>query len=474
MKFRLVGHWCVYILMSLSCLVSLKTWSATYYPGFDFSSGSGNITALIAAVNAANSSPDDDIIDLGGFVYIFDATSGYFSNPDGALSALPTILQNGKLSILNGSILRSLNLSTSTQFRLIYNEGDLTLFDITLENGYLENFGGGGLYNSGVLSLINAILENNTVVFSTGPNGNGAGLYNQGIINTIERSFITNNKLEGSGLGAGIYNQGILVGLDFIPAVINSINESTISGNSITIVGQGSGIFGGGIYNGIFGIVNFITNSTISDNTITTELLTNAGGGGIFNGGTMNIANSTIANNTVTGNAATGGGIFGGGTMSINNNTISGNNAIGTPDAPTNSQGGGIYDAINAGLGVSSIASLVSNIIANNVAFQYSDIYLTGNPPREGYNLISATGYGSGAFTPNHTDILITNLSQLNLGNLQDNGGYTYTMALMPGSLAINNGNNSPIKFKFDQRGNPFVRVYKAVPDIGAFELQPH
>ena len=52
------------------------------------------------------------------------------------------------------------------------------------------------------------------------------------------------------------------------------------------------------------------------------------------------------------------------------------------------------------------------------------------------------------------------------LGPLQDNGGPTWTMALLPGSPAINAGDstNAPAT---DQRG--FARV--GTPDIGAFEF---
>jgi hypothetical protein len=57
------------------------------------------------------------------------------------------------------------------------------------------------------------------------------------------------------------------------------------------------------------------------------------------------------------------------------------------------------------------------------------------------------------------------------LGPLQHNGGCTFTMALLPGSLAINNGQNQ-YDLAYDQRGPLFLRTVNGRPDIGAYELQ--
>ena len=60
------------------------------------------------------------------------------------------------------------------------------------------------------------------------------------------------------------------------------------------------------------------------------------------------------------------------------------------------------------------------------------------------------------------------------LGPLQDNGGPTFTLDLLPGSPAIDAGDP---KFTppplYDQRGTPFVRVFNGRIDIGSFEVQP-
>src|SRR5262249_29827279 len=55
---------------------------------------------------------------------------------------------------------------------------------------------------------------------------------------------------------------------------------------------------------------------------------------------------------------------------------------------------------------------------------------------------------------------------------IADNRGPTPTHALLPGSPAIDRGSN-PVGLVADQRGFPFARASGAMPDMGAFEVQP-
>jgi hypothetical protein len=89
-----------------------------------------------------------------------------------------------------------------------------------------------------------------------------------------------------------------------------------------------------------------------------------------------------------------------------------------------------------------------------------------------GYNLSSddASGFLNQTSDQNSTDPM--------LGPLQDNGGPTFTHALLTGSPAINAGdpNFNPNNFNppmlYDQRGTGFARVVNNRIDIGAFEVQ--
>jgi hypothetical protein len=59
------------------------------------------------------------------------------------------------------------------------------------------------------------------------------------------------------------------------------------------------------------------------------------------------------------------------------------------------------------------------------------------------------------------------------LGPLDDNGGPTRTHALLPGSPALDAGNNAYAS-DWDQRGPGFRRIVNGTIDIGAFEVQAH
>jgi len=90
-----------------------------------------------------------------------------------------------------------------------------------------------------------------------------------------------------------------------------------------------------------------------------------------------------------------------------------------------------------------------------------------GTITSHGYNLSSDNGGG----------YLIGLGDQINtdpvLGPLQDNGGPTFTHALLAGSPAIDAGdpNFAPPPF-YDQRGPGFVRVVNGRIDVGSFEIQ--
>lgn len=165
-------------------------------------------------------------------------------------------------------------------------------------------------------------------------------------------------------------------------------------------------------------------------------------GAGIYNQGNLDLLNCTIAaNHSGSGGAAGGhGGIFDGspGPVGI---------------------GGGVVDA-------GGTARLLNTIVALN----------TGNSPDVwgafsslGHNLIGATD-GSSGF-PGAGDRVGSSGSPLDpkVGPLADNGGPTFTLALLPGSPALDSGTviGAPLT---DQRGVP--RPQAAGVDIGAFEYQ--
>jgi hypothetical protein len=182
-----------------------------------------------------------------------------------------------------------------------------------------------------------------------------------------------------------------------------------------------------------------------------------AQGGGIDNRGMLRISNSTLSGNIAnTRGNAFGGAISNGGTLTISNSTLSGNGAFGT----LGSFGG---DIISGGT-----ATLQNSIVANSTSGGNCSGTITSN----GFNLSSdGTCNFNGPGDMNHTNPM--------LGPLQNNGGPTRTMALLPGSPAIDAGNPSGCTdsqghlLTTDQRGQP--RPDKediGGCDMGAYESQ--
>ncbi len=266
------------------------------------------------------------------------------------------------------------------------------------------------------------ILNNYTLFFSLSTlSGNhaafdGGGIFNQGSVD-VSQSTISGNR---AGSGGGIYNDLSSVGVSFM-----DVTNSTISGNT-------AGYNGGGIYNSD---TLYVTNSTIILNSSNTD------GGGIYNSNysTTNVYNSTIFFNEADSDAdpggGSGGGVYnvGGGTFNLINSVVAGNYLSGAP----------IYDECTGALGS----------YGRNKFWEVLGCTIT------------QIGLGS------HT--LLLSLSEL--GGLQDNGGPTQTVALVPPSDMIDGAeatfacidkNGSPLAT--DQRGAPRVAGVRC--DIGAFE----
>lgn len=269
----------------------------------------------------------------------------------------------------------------------------------------------------------------------------GGGIYNCFGTLTVIDSIITGNRItsgNGSfGYGAGIYN---------CPSSTLTLINTTVSNNSALI--------GGAICNG--GTLTII-NGTISGNVARQHE-----GGGIANYGTLTITNSTFSGNiarpSLLGSVAGGilnGGLFqSAGTLAINNSTLSGNVARG-------GKGSGIFNVKE------STVVLQNSIVANNTGGNCH-----GAVTSEGYNLSSdSTCDFDAAGDLNNTDP--------SLGGLRNNGGPTKTLALLPGSPAIDSGNPSGCTdgkghlLKTDQRGKPRPdKEDSGGCDRGAYERQ--
>ncbi len=269
----------------------------------------------------------------------------------------------------------------------------------------------------------------------------GGGAYSCFGTLTVSDSVITGNRItsgHGSyGYGAGIYN---------CPSSTLTLINTTISNNSALI--------GGAICNG--------GTLTIKDSTVSGNVARQQMGGAIANYGTLTITNSTFSGNIARPSmlGSLGGGILNGGlfqstgTLAINNSTLSGNVA-------RRGKGGAIFNVKG------SSVVLQNSIVANNKGANCGGVLTS-----DGYNLSSDNScHFDGPGDLNDTDP--------ELGRLRNNGGPTKTLALLPGSPAIDSGNPSGCTdgnghlLKTDQRGKPRPdKEDTGGCDRGAFERQ--
>jgi hypothetical protein len=384
--------------------------------------------AIASAILSGNSATGSSATGGGGI-----ANTGTLTVTSSTLSGNYSVENGGGIwNQLNGTLTvtaSTLSGNSAGTGGGIWNVGTLTVTNSTLSGNSAGS--GGGIENAvGTLTVTASTLTGNSAVSG----GGGINNSSNGRL-TITASTLSGNSATGGidvpGIGGGIYNtspQGV------------TLTSSTLSGNSASVEG-------GGIFNAVNGMVT-VTASTLSGNSASSL------GGGIYSDSSTVI----LANSTLSGNSATyGGGIYNSGldsTLTVTSCTLSGNSA--------SSLGGGIYSG--AGL-----IALRNTILAGNTAPTGPDV--DGILNSQGHNLIGDGSGGSGFVA---TDLVGTSASPVDpkLGPLQDNGGPTQTMALLPGSPAIGAGDPTGAPL-YDQRGPGFPRVVNGKIDIGAFEVQP-
>ncbi len=308
---------------------------------------------------------------------------------------------------------------------------------------------GGGIRNRGMLTLQDVVLIGNSAA------GGGGAIASYGASSTLTISGTTfdSNSSNGPFGGGALLNSSASTITDSMfksnsssfsgGAIVNSSGGSlTLLRTTVKANGVGLGNRGGGIFNSATLIVNY---STISGNSASQ-------GGGIANMTLSGAPSLTMLLTTISGNTASdrGAGIYNdsGATVLITDSTLSNNSSA--------AEGGGIYRLGMVTMGGSILAG-------NNAGTTGADIY--GVLTSQGHNLIGST---AGGFGFRSDDIQNQNA---HLGALQDNGGPTFTHALLLGSPAIN-GNTPLTSTTNDQRLLPRPADANNA-DIGAYEAQP-
>ena len=380
--------------------------------------------------------------------------------------------------------------------------GTLTLNHLTIEDG--------GIFNAG------GAVNLNGVTFYGNSASNGGAIYNAGQMNVESCCFTNNHAWANSAcFGGAIYNVGSM-NLDLCQIGGNSAGDALYSMPSY----EGSG---GAIYNS--GQLT-IDRTTLNANTASggngyngaSDYYTmngypggsgaNAFGGGIYNVSSLTISRSTLCGNIAKGgdggwggygiqfadiggsggdggNGATGmgGALFSSGSAVLVNCTIVLNSARGG----SGGHGGDGYGHItgqsghggNGGNGGNGIGGCVSGSCSFINCTILGNSSVAGSAGGAGAGSFgnpipgaSGSAYGGGEGGPNTLCFSNTpggnnTFANPQLGPLADNGGPTLTMALLPGSPAIDAGSavGAPAT---DQRGIP--RPQGAGVDIGAFE----
>ena len=413
---------------------------------------------------------------------ILDAPAGstimFGTNLTGTLT-----LTNGELLIaknlsIGGPGAKVLAISGSNSNRIFHIQagGALRLFGLTLTGGRIQGtngvaFGldpalaagqsvcGGAILNEGNLYLEDCVVLNSTAVGGAGGHGANGGF------DTLDGVAGGSG---GSADGGAICNLGILeMQRCTFGGNLASAGNGGAGGRS-TSGGSGAAGGAGGNANGaaVSGSGQFTaTNSTFSSNTAQAGLggaagsglgAPSGGPGGTALGGALRLAatnfaliSCTISSNTVISGTGGAGGTGGGG------------------GAPGLAKGGGL-----SGFPTGTVKN---TIVARNTATgTWMD--LDGSLSSLGFNLIGVRPTNT---TWSSSDLLGTSTTPLDpkLSSLQDNGGFTPTMALLPGSPAIDSG--SSFGLTTDQRAAPRPFDLSSVTnasggdgsDIGAFEV---
>ncbi|MCK9537646.1 choice-of-anchor Q domain-containing protein [Dokdonella sp.] len=322
-------------------------------------------------------------------------------------------------------------------------QGTFTLRGLTVENGLnradrFDVAGGACIASAAFITLVDASVRN---CYAAAIGAYGGALYAYGL--TMANSTLSGN----TALGVhGLTDTAAFGGAAFVYTM--DLTDSTVSGNQAIHrerPGYTSYDIGGGIVSVRGGEVR---NSTIDANR------SGGRGGGIATFSSMTVVNSTFSGNLAA--SAMGGALFlrWPAALRASNSTLTGNVAV---------AGGGLWLTENG-------TQLQSTLIQGNFAGAGHFADIEGPAGRTlsiqgGNNLI-------GANAPELSLPGDTLHADAGLGPLLANGGPTRTHALAPGSPAIDAGNNRE-GLADDQRGSPFVRVFGAAADIGAYEWQP-
>jgi len=404
----------------------------------------------------------------GGAVYNSSGGSLVIQNAELASNVASShgggIYDNGRgtLTIRDGRILTN---TASTQGGGLWDCHGTTRIHDTEISGNAGGSRGGGIWHDDTNMAVydSRIAENR--VFGDDVYGGGVHCESGGWLG-VYRTEIAGNQVDATNRG---YGGAVRAG-----SLSMSLVDCTIADNRVSGLNEGRA---GGIWcrpSARYGQTCILTRCTVSGNVVYGASISD--GGGIHFSGTshsqsgskLHLVNSTVSGNRAFGSAsASGGGLYLTGSSSawthIAQGTITLNDAA---------YGGGVYrDETNV--------RMHNTIVAGNTA-EFSAPDASGAfHSSSGANLIGIVD-GSTNLDVSEETIFGTAAVPLaaGLAALADNGGLTYTHALLADSPAVNAADNT---YAVDENGNPLttdqrsgmhLRIIDGTTDIGAFEGQ--
>lgn len=342
---------------------------------------------------------------------ILDAESGEFITFQLPASNPTILLTSGEIKIdKNLTILGSsenITISGNNNSRIFHIQTDVT---VTARRIFMTEglqAGGGAIFNSGIMTLVDSNF------FGNSASEEGGAIYNRGTLTLINCTLYGNSAIE---VGGAIYNLGTI-----------TIAKSTLSNNSASS--------GGAMLS--YNPVN-ITNSTLSNNTASFW------GGAIYNVDQMNITNSTLSGNSASG---VGAAIYNEhGELSISFSTIANHHS---------GNGAHILNDTDASIAIKN--TLIANAGAN----------YAGSGPFTAFGVNYASdGTCPGCTEVNATDLKLGPLAENPPGTMQTHALGEASVAIDK-ATDCRDLNGNPVTT--DQRGVP--RPQLTACDVGAYEF---
>ncbi|MGA2352556.1 MAG: choice-of-anchor Q domain-containing protein [Terracidiphilus sp.] len=372
--------------------------------------GAGSITFAPVAFATAQTIQLGSGLTVSGNVSIAGPTTG----SGATLTNLVTLSGcNPPIGSINPTAAQGLVCTGEAQFFSIFTVSSgstVTIAGLNIGNGIVLTTPGGGINNSGNLTLTGTTFLNNLTFESGGAIFNAAS----GVVQAAASTFLSNGAF---GNGGAIENLGAL----------------TVTGSTF-----------GGLFSQAQGDTNQSNIAAISGGG------SPGGGGAIANesGASLSVIDSTFWNN----NAAWGGAIHNNGTLHLYSSTVSGNSAI-------NANGAGGIDCNFDNTSGQQTAPCTSMTISNSlVAWNQSGSGLGGTDDIEdGNGAGNYMGAGGNIVTVYNTAPATFYSSPLSLATLGNYGGALQTLIPLPGNPAICAGvyANIPSGTTTDQRGYP-------------------